>query len=404
MMRKIIALINSCLLILIFSVSVYAQQPVGTLGATEAEELCDSLDVSGGNNGAFSCVEGVMPSGALYRICMPETWKGWLVVYAHGFVKPDEPLQIPREAEFVAPVLSKLGVAFGVTSYRINGFSAAKWGQQDVLDVVDLFSSLYTAPDRVLIAGTSQGGGVATKLAEDHPDIFNGGLGLCSVSNIHIQLNHHYDFRVIFDYFFPGLIPGSAIEIPLEVMDNWDTIYVPAITEALLTKTAATDQLFSVTGVTVNMDDPDMIVDAAISLLENNIFSTNDMIDNMGGNPYSNISRVYEGSDNDSRLNNNVARHAADFKALLEAKRYYTTSGDMTIPFVAMHTTGDYIVPFTQLISYRAKVRRAGFLDNFTPFPVERYGHCYFTPEEVLYGFLGLLKNVGGAQNEMSLP
>ncbi|MEI6127673.1 MAG: prolyl oligopeptidase family serine peptidase, partial [Pseudomonadota bacterium] len=236
-MRRIIALFNSCFLVLIFFAGSYAQQPVSTLDATEAEELLDFLKIAEGTNDVASCIEGEMPSGALYRICLPEAWNGWLVVYAHGYVRPDAALQIPPEAEFIAPVLSKMGAAFGVTSYRTNGFTAGKWGQEDVLDVIDVFSSLYAVPDRVLVAGASLGGGVAAKLAEDHPDIFSGVLGLCCASSINIQLNHHYDFRVVFDYFFPGLIPGSAIRIPQEVMENWDAAYAPVVAEALLTQT-----------------------------------------------------------------------------------------------------------------------------------------------------------------------
>ena len=47
------------------------------------------------------CNDGTQTSGALYRICMPNSnWNGELVVYAHGYVAPDDPLAIPAEASF----------------------------------------------------------------------------------------------------------------------------------------------------------------------------------------------------------------------------------------------------------------------------------------------------------------
>src|SRR4029453_17254706 len=44
-----------------------------------------------------ACMDGQQASGATYRICMPTTWNGKLLVYAHGYVSPTQPLGIPEE-------------------------------------------------------------------------------------------------------------------------------------------------------------------------------------------------------------------------------------------------------------------------------------------------------------------
>jgi len=59
---------------------------------------------------------------------------------------------------------------------------------------------------------------------------------------------------VIFDYFFPGVIPGSPVSIPSAVMDNWTTVYVPAILGALQANPSATAQFLNVTDFPIGPD------------------------------------------------------------------------------------------------------------------------------------------------------
>ena len=42
--------------------------------------------------------DGTQPSGAIYRICLPDApmpWNGQVVVYAHGYVDPTQPIGLP---------------------------------------------------------------------------------------------------------------------------------------------------------------------------------------------------------------------------------------------------------------------------------------------------------------------
>ena len=52
--------------------------------------------------------------------------------------------------------------------------------------------------------------------------MFSSGLAACGpVGTFSGQVNYVGDFRVLFDYFFPEVIPGSAIDIPFYVVKDW---------------------------------------------------------------------------------------------------------------------------------------------------------------------------------------
>src|SRR4051794_11541847 len=65
------------------------------------------------------CVDGTLPSGALSRICVPVGWNGQLIVFAHGYVAPGQPLgfyhlSLPDGTPF--PLVAQiLGYAFATT-------------------------------------------------------------------------------------------------------------------------------------------------------------------------------------------------------------------------------------------------------------------------------------------------
>jgi hypothetical protein len=63
------------------------------------------------------------------------------------------------------------------------------------------------------------------------------------ISDFAFQTDYFGDFRVVFDYFFPGVLPGSPLEPPAELQQNWDSGYVPAVTAALFDDEVATGEL-----------------------------------------------------------------------------------------------------------------------------------------------------------------
>jgi pimeloyl-ACP methyl ester carboxylesterase len=336
------------------------------------------------------CTDGVLAHGALYRICFPATWNGDLVLFAHGYVAPQRELSIPEEVVDGRPVSSLvtgLGYAYATTSYRANGLVAPD-AVDDLTQLVDTVEQRYRPdPVRALVVGFSEGALVATLAVEHHPARFDGALAGCGpIGNFQAQLDYIDDFRVVFDYYFPGLLPGNAVEVPPSVQERWEEIYIPAIVLALAARPEAARELLQVTGAPVAGTDLRSIAETTVGVLWYNVFGTADAQARLGGNPFDNSSRVYAGSSDDVALNAGVDRFTADPAALAALARF-GTSGGLRVPLVNLHTTGDPIVPFTQSSVYVGKVQQAGASSWFTQIDIERHGHCTFQAAELLSAF-----------------
>lgn len=344
------------------------------------------------------CSDGVLEHGALSRICFPPDWNGDLVLFAHGYVAPQQELALPEDAaggRSVSSLITDLGYAYATTSYRANGLVAPD-AVADLLELVDTVEHQYRPdPARTVIVGFSEGGLVATLAVERHPDRFAGALAGCGpIGDFRAQLDYIGDFRVVFDYFFPGLIPGTALDVPESVQQRWDQVYVPAIVLALAARPDAAQQLLQVTGAPTAGSDLRSIAETTVGLLWYNVFGTADARAQLGGQPFENTERVYSGSSDDSALNAGVERFTAEPEALAAISRFSTT-GNLGVPLVNLHTTGDPLVPFSQASLYTAKVAQANQSSRLTQIELERPGHCTFEADELLHAFAELWSEIG---------
>jgi pimeloyl-ACP methyl ester carboxylesterase len=354
--------------------------------------------VDQGQEPAVGCSEGVSGHGALFRICFPDEWNGDLVLYAHGYVAPQRELAIPEESVEGQPsssLITGMGYAYATTSYRANGL-VAPVAVDDLIELVDTIQQRYRPdPSRTVVVGFSEGGLVATLAVERHPNRFQGALAGCGpIGDIRAQLDYIDDFRVVFDYFFPGVLPGNALEIPESIRDRWDLLYVPAIVLALAAKPAAARDLLSVTEAPVAGDDIRSVAETSVGLLWYNVFGTADAQARLGGQPFDNSNRVYSGSTDDAALNAGIERFHANPVAL-EGLVDFSTSGELRVPLINLHTTGDPIVPFGQASLYADKVARTGTTSRFSQIDVDRHGHCTFQSAELLGAFSELWEKVG---------
>jgi hypothetical protein len=242
---------------------------------------------------------------------------------------------------------------------------------------------------------------VTTLATERYPEVFDGGLAACGpIGDWVEQVNYFGDFRVLLDYYFPGIIPSTEVTIPLSLIDDWtnnayfDTVVEPLIFDPgsafSLTELLATSQVPHVPGVT------ETIRTAVEDVMAYNIMATNESMEKLGGNPFDNITRVYSGSVDDAALNAGVVRFSADPEALL-AMEDYETSGLLERPLVTLHTSLDQQVPQWHEPLYRQKVLASHtWMWHFDqPVPVDNYGHCNFdVNSEVLPAFFTLLSLV----------
>ena len=81
-----------------------------------------------------------------------------------------------------------------------------KDGAQRTQQLLGVFTSKFGAPSRIYIGGGSMGGLIAIKLAEEHPNWFDGMLLACPVSGgARAQADYQANVRAVFDLLYPGV-------------------------------------------------------------------------------------------------------------------------------------------------------------------------------------------------------
>jgi pimeloyl-ACP methyl ester carboxylesterase len=341
------------------------------------------------------CEESTLASGARTKICVPTPWNGQLVVFAHGYV-PNVPGVYPLDFYDTLPdgtelstVVQGQGFAYATTSYRQNGLAILE-GIDDVRGLVALFESRVGKPLRSYLAGASEGALVTALLVERFPTVFTGAYATCGpIGSFRYEIDYLTDFRVLFDYFFPGLFEGNATHVTPDDVQGWLTRDTQLLVqERLLREPKRALELLRTAKAAYDPKNLATVVTTTLNLLQYNILGASDLQLKLGGSPYDNRLRWYFGSTNDLQLNRRVARFAADLPAVLALKPYETT-GNLRVPMVTLHTTADDVAPFTHEVLYFLKARPSG-RGRLIPLPVFRYGHCAFTVNELLTG-LGVL-------------
>jgi len=125
--------------------------------------------------------------GAPYRIRVPETWNGTLLIFAHGYRdKADHPGEIDNRnadvapsAALEAPLLAQ-GFALAGSAYKDNGW-AIKDAIQDVKDLAVFFRENVGQPQHTILVAASLGTFVGFKSMEQFGGIYDGALCLCGV-------------------------------------------------------------------------------------------------------------------------------------------------------------------------------------------------------------------------------
>jgi pimeloyl-ACP methyl ester carboxylesterase len=329
------------------------------LAQAETPFVCDP------GPGSLPSNDPVYPADQLTMICKPPSWNGDLIVYAHGYVPVQAPLALPLDeltlpdGTFVPELFLAQGFAFATSSFHKNGV-ATEQASHDLLDLISYFESLVqpASLQRVFIVGASEGGLVAIQLLEQHPDRFAAGLALCApAGGAPKQIKYAEDFRIVFDYFFPGVFRFGAFDVPPDAFNDWESVYVPRIVAAMTRKPRATAQLFSVTRAAADPGDIATFVETALDILFYSIWGTPDLISTTGGIPYDNRFTLYVGLTNNLALNRGVERIRGDRSAEQYAQDFYQTTGNLSRPLVTLHNTLDPIVTLEHELIYSALVR-----------------------------------------------
>ena len=316
--------------------------------------------------------------GAEYRIDVPADWNHGLVVYCHGYdphpggIGYDEHKPLPPELA----VFVKAGYALIQSGYSSGGW-AVEQAIPDVEALRKYFIEKYGSPRETYLTGHSLGGFMTVAMIEKYPDTYDGGLDLCgAVGSAPGMLTRAFDARVLFDYYFPGLLPYPA-KVPKDFQMTEQLS--KTVFDRLLAKPVAAAVVRKLDGIHNDRDLASTIIFATYIL--------KDIEHRADGNPFDNRNTIYTGSPDDNALNDGVKRYAPDAGALAYLQRYITLTGHLTRPVLAVHTTYDPLVPPEIPNKYSLLTREAGTGDLFVQQYVKHDGHCHITPEETEKGF-----------------
>ena len=338
-------------------------------------------------------VTGEIGPGAQYALYRPGSWNGRLVLYAHGYVDPALPIALPnaRNVTDLRDALLARGYGFAYSSYSENGF-AVKEGVQQTRQLRGLFADALGAPAHTYVTGQSLGGAVALMLAESNPGLFDGAMPQCTFDGgSQREVAYLFNVRILFDYFFPGVIRGDALHIPADL--DFATEVVPAVSAALVANPRRAQEMAGMSQIRIQYASFPELVTSVLNALFFQIKGTNDLLGRVHDrSPFDNIETLYTGSTDDDRLNANVERYAATPDAQHYLEQYYEPDGRLRLPVLTLHTTRDPIVPFSNEGQYADLVQARGTSDWLVQRSFVRFGHCAITVAEQVAGLEELVQ------------
>ena len=230
----------------------------------------------------------------------------------------------------------------------------------------------YGKPETTFVSGGSMGGLIALALIEQYQQHYDGALTLCGVLDGTLSAGMRvFDLLVAFDYFFPTVMTTPLNRLgDASVPDTLPLLRVKAATER---DSDAAHLISSCFGL-ADRDLPRTIA-FAYELLRS-------LMLHAGGQPFDTRNTVYFGFGADSTFNRRVQRFAADSAALESVLTWYTPTGKLQLPLVALHTTCDNIVSPSSPNGYALWVMKERRERYFVQLFSTARGHCAFSVED----------------------
>lgn len=343
-----------------------------------------------------------LESGAYWHAMVPDDWQpgDGLVVWNHGFdLNPLDPL--PDLGELYELQLSQ-GYAVAATSYSQTGW-ALFTTLRDQRDLVSAFSRRFGEPERIYLTGGSLGGLVSVQGAEAAGlDNVAGVYSLCGALGGSRLWDAALDLRLAYDTVcedvsgasIPGGARGLTERVPPERYES----------DSLMSALGFVfrDRVNACTGVferrqsrTPGQQDR---LDRLMGLLD--IPSEEFFLINMGYATFGLADLVHDpdkldggpGSGNagveyaDSGINANIERFRAAPRNRLRQFASYQPTGELNgARMIAIHTSGDGLVPVESLDAYQRKAPSSALttavVDETEP------SHCGFSRAEAVAGW-----------------
>jgi pimeloyl-ACP methyl ester carboxylesterase len=368
---------------------------------------------------------GTFDDGATYLIEVPRDWNKTLFLYSHGLNFLGNPNPPSDTGDLLVRLyLLSHGYALAGSSYATTGV-AIEDALRDQILVLDKFNELLGQPERTIAWGHSMGGHTTAGLLQYHPDRFSGAVSLCGGMAGSVGLNNEWlDSAFAFNVLLAsGSLQIAHITDPFGNLDKfeqllWDAQSTPQGQARIALAAALMDSSGWVDPFTPEPDPADYAtreLNQAIAMDESsgNFFPLRaDWEARAGGSPswntgvdyrkqlehsinYAEVQALYQraGLDLDADLDalNHAPRVKADPAAVNYAIQNVSFNGDLKVPFLTVHTTGDEILNVQVEQAYAAVVQKRhneAFLQQTF---VHRAGHCNFTPAESIAAIQALV-------------
>ena len=340
-----------------------------------------------------SIINGETGPGSLYALYMPRTWNGSVIYYAHGIRDVLQPVGLQNQDGFFAmrDQLGTLGFAIAYSSFSENGY-AIEDAVRRMHQLRGLFVSQFGQPTRSFLVGHSLGALASMELAERFPKQYDGVVPVCGVvGGTTRQLEYVVNVRVLFDYFYPGILPGTPnAPVPGYAIDAAKQAQIIAAVTAnplgmlVIASTAQTPLEFT---------NSNQIVESLLNALAYHARGADNVLSFTNGKfPVGNADVTYSPRPGLivppltlpalqailAGVNTGVARFEADPSAAVWAANNFTPSGALTLPTITLHNRWDRLVPFFHETALASSVSLAGATDKLVQraSPAWGYGHC----------------------------
>jgi pimeloyl-ACP methyl ester carboxylesterase len=372
-----------------------------------------------GGTGAVTTLKGILPDRAAFMIQCPNgAWNGTLFLYSHGYVAPGQPNPAQDVGDPVTGTwLLSHGFALAGSSYATTGW-AIQQALPDQISTLDTFDSTYTTPTRTIAWGHSLGGIITAGLIQQFPGRFAAALPMCGVlsggvATWNTALDAAFAFQQLID-------PSVAIVHITDPGGNLNGAEAAAANAQQTSQGRARLALASALGDTPGWFTPtypepaprDFVAQEAdqyqwFSQVDGPfIFALRAELEaRAGGNPSWNtgvnyttqlaksvdmreVVALYKAAGLSLKADlatlNNASRISADPGAVQYLTQNIAFNGQISIPVLTMHTTGDGLVVPENESAYRSVVGSAGNQSLLRQIYVHRAGHCAFTPAETI--------------------
>ena len=358
------------------------------LGLLIAASLALNVDARAAEHGETR-IDGDI-AGTAYTLLRPEAWNGDLVLMVHG--------SIPAEFELLAPGFTAqgYGVAFVTLTDSVGDGDDDAYRQVTIATrkVQAQFTARFGQPNRTYLFGFSRGGHNMTRLLETSPTRYDGMLSVCgSNGGSQRQLDYFFTARVLFDYYSPGVLPGSPLQMPPLSLQDYEDLIVPLVVNAVVADLGAAIEMAAVEQFGLQYNDIGELIEGIVQSLAIHSLTVNGLLDAAHGNPFDNSLVNYTGTSNDAALNAGIARLVGDPQARAYAATWYEPDGSIGgTPVILLHTSRDPIVPDAgNNDKYEALVQASGNGEYLLRRVVDRFGHCTLSPQEIFGSFADLV-------------